>query len=257
MDAIPEFLTEYLAPALLIPVTEGMSHARVWRVEVSGLVEYYLKSVPQDDDQELRREAERLAWFSSRVATPTVCAFGQEADYSHLLTTAVTGKSLADFLTGSDAITIVKGVGTELQRLHSIPVAECPFDMQLAQRLALAEVRVKAGEVDLENFDDERRGQNANVLWAEVLAKQPAFEDLTVTHGDFCPPNVLINPDTLEVSGFIDWGRAGIADRYQDLTLILRELEPELHVPFLEGYGTIQNPDMDKVAYYQLVDEFF
>ena len=67
----------------------------------------------------------------------------------------------------------------------------------------------------------------------------------------------MINLETLAVSGLIDWGRAGVADRYQDIALMLRELEPELHAAFLEGYGWRGEMDEKRVDYYQLLDEFF
>lgn len=257
MMTIPEFLKEYLANSTLIAMTEGMSGAGVWRVEMAGRVEYYLKVVPQEDDYELRQEADRLAWVASRFPAPTVSAFGVEAGQTYLLSAAIQGILLSDLLSDKDNITIVKDVGRSLQRLHQLAITDCPFDMQLTRRLALVEARLQTGEVDLDNFDEARQGQSAEGLWAEVLAHRPATEDLVVTHGDFTPANILINPQTLEVSGWIDWGRAGIADRYQDIALMVRELESELHAPFLEGYGIVQSIEPEKIAYYQLVDEFF
>lgn len=257
MVTIPEFLKEYLADATLNTVTEGMSGAGVWRVEREGEADYYLKAVSQADDYELRQEADRLAWVASRFPAPTVNAFGVEAGQSYLLTTAIQGVLLSELLSNKNAITIVKGAGGALKRLHQLAIKDCPFTMELARRLALAEERLQAGEVELENFDEARQGQSAETVWAEVVAKRPATEDLVFTHGDFTPANVLINPDTLELSGVIDWGRAGIADRYQDLALMVRELETELQASFLEGYEVAQGLDWEKVAYYQLLDEFF
>jgi len=41
--------------------------------------------------------------------------------------------------------------------------------------------------------------------------------DLAVCHGDFCLPNVVLDPETLVVTGILDVGRLGIADRHLDL----------------------------------------
>jgi aminoglycoside phosphotransferase len=257
MSHFPSFLNEYLADAILIPVLEGQSGAMVWRVEMAGIARYYLKTSSSSNDTDLRTEAERLAWIAPRFPAPVVAAFGVEANQNYLLTTAVRGISLQEQLSHDNVITIVKNVGSVLRQLHRLAVTDCPFSMQLSQRLALAEARLKAGEVDLDNFDEERQGQSVDVLWAEVLAKRPVREDVVVTHGDFTPANILINPDTLEVAGVIDWGKLGVADRYQDLALMLRELEPEVHSAFLAGYGEVPNLDGKRIAYYQLIDEFF
>ncbi|HLX56069.1 MAG TPA: phosphotransferase, partial [Ktedonobacteraceae bacterium] len=59
---------------------------------------------------------------------------------------------------------------------------------------------------------------------------------------------------------FIDWGRAGIADRYQDLALAARSLAynfgPGWESLLWEAYG-LQTVDAAKIAFYRLLDEFF
>jgi len=62
------------------------------------------------------------------------------------------------------------------------------------------------------------------------------------------------------VSGFVDCANAGIADRYQDLALCARSVADNLGVewvqPLFARYG-LDQPDESKLAYYQLLDEFF
>lgn len=45
--------------------------------------------------------------------------------------------------------------------------------------------------------------------------------DTVVCHGDLCLPDIILDPQTLDVSGFVDLGRLGLADRYADLALLL------------------------------------
>jgi aminoglycoside 3'-phosphotransferase II len=62
------------------------------------------------------------------------------------------------------------------------------------------------------------------------------------------------------VSGLVDCGNAGIADRYQDLALCARSVADNLGpewVPALFARYGVEHVDEQKVAYYQLLDEFF
>ncbi|MEE6076968.1 phosphotransferase, partial [Avibacterium paragallinarum] len=59
--------------------------------------------------------------------------------------------------------------------------------------------------------------------------------------------------------GCIDVGRVGIADRYQDLAILwncLGEFSPSLQKRLFHKYG-IDNPDMNKLQFHLMLDEFF
>ena len=129
--------------------------------------------------------------------------------------------------------------------------------MSLDRMLQEADRNVADGIVDEADFDDER-GRSAAELFEELMLRSRPEEDLVFTHGDYCLPNVIIDGE--EVSGFVDWGRAGVADRYKDIALIVRSLEyntgRDLRAMFFEAYG-LPSPDADKIEYYKLLDEFF
>ena len=98
---------------------------------------------------------------------------------------------------------------------------------------------------------------------AELTAASPPAEQRGFTHGDYCLPNVLLVDDGaggFRISGFVDCGNAGIADPYQDLALCARSVAQNLGaewVPALFARYGLERVDEEKVAYYQLLDEFF
>lgn len=52
---------------------------------------------------------------------------------------------------------------------------------------------------------------------------------VVVTHGDFCCPNVLIDPSTLTFTGVVDVGWLGVGDPYLDVATTVMTLEGDLN----------------------------
>jgi aminoglycoside 3'-phosphotransferase II len=88
-------------------------------------------------------------------------------------------------------------------------------DLRLDAELARTAANLVAGTVNADDFDAERIGRSSASLLAELHATRPHDEDPVLIHGDYCLPNVVIADWAL--SGFIDLGRCGVADRYHDL----------------------------------------
>jgi aminoglycoside phosphotransferase len=238
---------------------EGMSGAGVFRLERRGAPDEYLKVAERYSEQDLSAEVSRLLWLRGRLPVPEVLYWGEYGQRQYLLMSAIAGLPLYDEAPPEQLPALMRLYAAGLRQIHSIPVESCPFDMRLDVKIAQVGERLQAGLVDEENFDPERKGRTAQSLFRELLASRPADEDLVFTHGDYCTPNVLIDPDALTVTGFIDWNRAGIADRYMDLALAARSIDYNFGAawikPFFEAYGV--EPDPAKVAFYQLLDEFF
>lgn len=80
-------------------------------------------------------------------------------------------------------------------------------------------------------------------------------EDLVFTHGDYSLPNIIILDD--RVSGFIDLGNCGIADRYYDLAVaeksIIMNYGKEYVDLFYRCYG-IEGIDQQKIRFFQIVE---
>jgi aminoglycoside phosphotransferase len=116
---------------------------------------------------------------------------------------------------------------------------------------------LKNGLVDEDDFDEIRRGRTAADLFQELIAAKPAAEDLVFTHGDYCLPNIIL--ENRKLSGFVDWGNAGVADRFQDLALLTRSVidnfGAEYEKTVFDVYGIA--PDRKKIHFYRLLDEFF
>ncbi|HMK97027.1 MAG TPA: APH(3') family aminoglycoside O-phosphotransferase [Acidimicrobiales bacterium] len=237
------------------PVPAGKSSATVTRRDGS-----YQKVTP-----DASVEAATLLWLREHgIPAAEVLEFGPD----WLLTREVPGRTAAALWPTEERGRVVDALADMTRRLHALPTEDCPFDRALRVTVALAHARAAAGEVDLWDLDDERRSWGTEQLLAALDAQVPtmqAREVPVVTHGDWCLPNVVLDPASIEVVGVIDTSRAGIADSYQDLALMTRsllstELNPQYGPAyadrFLNRYGHDPAND-DKLAFYRLLDEFF
>ncbi len=257
---IPGALQTLIGDAAIEQNQEGMSGAGVFHVERRGQPDQYLKIAERHSEQDLYPEVSRLIWLQGRLPVPEIIYWGEDDTRQYLLISALPGLVLYDESLRDQLPALMRLYAEALLQIHSVPVAGCPFDMRLDVKIAQAARRLQIGAIDVENFDPERRGRTAQSIFREVLATRPSSEDLVFTHGDYCTPNILIDPDAMTLNGLIDWGRAGIADRYQDLALAARSIDYNFGAawikPFYDAYG-LTEVDQVKLAFYKLLDEFF
>jgi kanamycin kinase len=275
--ALPEPLEHQLEGFSFGRVTVGQSSAGVWRCTrtpsgthtfdlektLSQTVFLKIASVLDNPDPgcSVRAEAEKLEWMRSRdVSVPNIVQFLELNGFEYLVTTALPGRDASNDWRKDEIPRVVEALADGLRLLHSIPVEGCPFDLRLEIKMAQAKERVESGLIELNGLDEERLGRTAESLLQELLERKPSTEDLVFCHGDFCLPNIILDGPRV---GFVDVGRAGIADRWQDLALMTRSLESDMNPQFngfsrrfLERYG-VTEPDPEKLAFYTLLDEFF
>ena len=209
------------------------------------------RKISDDPRHDLPAEGTRLTWLRAHgIPAPEVLECGPGL----LVTAEVPGRPASEPWPDLDRVT--DALADFTRALHALPVAECPFDSRLAVRIPAA----LTADVDLADLDEERLGWSRDRLVARLLETRPADEDLAVCHGDLCLPNVLLDPATYEVTGVIDAGRLGVADRWADLALATRSMSADYNpdydaARFLARYGTDLDPV--KMDFYRLLDEFF
>ncbi len=191
------------------------------------------------------------------ASRPQVKMFVDDSGCDYLLLSAIPGTVASDDAYKTNMPKLIEQLSTELRMIHELPIDRCPFDATLPTKIELAKVKVADGLVNENDFDQSCLGRTAADLFDELLEAVPDDEDLVFTHGDYCLPNILLQDWRL--SGFIDWGQAGVADRYQDIALMARSVESNFGYQWVsvlfEACGI--KPDHAKVRFYTLLDEFF
>lgn len=279
---IQQYLKDRFSHVVTAPIKGGASGAGLYRFSREDHDDKILKIVKIESELDSQQiEVDLYAWLENKLVVPEVEHFDAVNSpdgqlYEVLVMTELQGENLKVWPEKASNLEIVKVYGEALKALHSLPFEDCPVRVNLDDRLRDAAWRLENGDVDEENFEGQFSGVPANVLLEELAATKPQELDLVCAHGDYCLDNLMamtskdvglpIEPIdrknmTLEFSGFLDMGRGGVQDRYQDIALAVRSIKkrlgPEFVVPFIEAYELVKELDADKVHYYILLDEFF
>jgi aminoglycoside phosphotransferase len=260
--SIPKELMDIIKDAVWEKDTMGCSDSSIYKLKgIPGRGTAYLKAQRRTGIDDLRREKDIINWLQGRLPVPEVLYFGELNATDYLLMTEIPGLNCADSSLRIAPEEMAGILAKGLRMIHDVDVSECPFNRNLDITLNEALQRVEAGLVDENDLEPGNMGRKACDIYDELIRTRPLDEDLVFTHGDYCLPNIVVSNDNL--SGFIDWGRAGVADRYQDLALAARSLRhnmrsqsSELTSLFFHEYG-IGNIDSQKMHYYVLLDELF
>lgn len=252
-----EILSQDYPSYYYIPLTGGASSAFVYKIVIpdGALV---LKQTSLAFHHEFTQEIDVLQWLNGKIKVPSYQWHKHIANTNWLCTSWIDGHTL-DSIDAAWPITERVAVYADtLKLIHSIPLTTKTPKRLLPDVLAEAERRVTEGLVDTKEFEEVYQGYSAEQLLQQLFNSIPTENDLVFTHGDFCPKNLLFLDKQL--SGIIDWGRGGIADRYQDLALAIRSIRHEWGEAyvrtFLSIYG-LTEIDHQKLEFYTLLDECF
>lgn len=256
LPSIPQGPLRFYTP---VKVTSGASGAKVYRLTRNGRRALYLKYGSGRIARQIAEEAVRLQWLNDHLPSPRALRFGGDRKSAWMLTEALPGRSAHDCLASNagDLTEIVRAIARFMRRLHDLSAETCPFISDHKVRMMQARRNIESGIVDLSDFDEQRRGWTAGRVWAELIAIIPPRFDRVVTHGDFSLDNIFIHRG--RVTGMIDAGRLGIADRYQDLAILwnnLAEFGAGLQRTFLIAYG-VRRLDKRKLDFHLCLDELF
>lgn len=249
--------------------------AEEYRVDTMGLSGSAVLVYPsqvlkiQPDGEKARNEVRMLRWLRDKLPVPAVDAWTAENGTAYLLMERCGGTMSCDESCLDDPETLVGLLSGALKALWAVDIADCPSDQTLPQKLALARYRVEHGLVDTENTQPDTYGpggfRDPEHLLEWLESHRPA-EDLVLSHGDFSLPNVFGAGERL--TGLIDLGLAGVADRWCDIAICYRSLSRNLS----GWYGGKARPgsdpgrlfdalgvalDEEKLRYYILLDELF
>ncbi len=208
-------------------------------------------------------EYRNLALLQDKLPVPQILAREEADGYQYLLMTKLRGNmACAD---GYDPKTVTIGLANGLKTLWQVPLAEDFRRNTLADQLAEAKKRLDSGYFD-DKTPDTAEFRDFSALYEYLYQNRPE-ETLVFSHGDYCLPNIFLDGE--RVTGFLDLGGGGIADRWVDITMCLWSMKynfceflgmPESEFPEYQSLlfeRLCLAEDTEKLRYYRLLDLFW
>ena len=251
VEGLPQTFADYEAR----PVTLGNSGAQVFRLVAAGKPTLFFKKSEAAYGSQRRAEAARLEWLQNKLPVPKTVYFYEDEFQTALVTTAVPGSDLTHFNGESPALKrrMTVALALSLKQFHAAEAHGCPFDHSAARELERLETHLLEREALTGDSPDL---QTARLSLEKLHQTQPR-EDLVLTHGDACLPNILVLNS--ELSGFIDLGAVGLGDRCRDLERACWSLGYNygegFDEVFLGAYGATEL-DRTKLDFYRELEGF-
>ena len=223
----------------------------------------------QKSSREADGEYRMMTWLHDKLPVPRVFAHETLNNHTFLLMTKIDGRMACEEEYMKNLPMQVRLLSSGLKMLWDVDISDCPVNWNLTHKLEQARYNVENGLVDLDNVEPDTFGEDGfespEALLQWLYENQPE-EEPTLSHGDYCLPNIFGVED--EISGFIDLGRTGIADKWCDIALCYRSLSHNYSGRYdgraYPGYDEQLlfkeleiEPDWEKIRYYTLLDELF
>ena len=215
-------------------------------------------------------ELKLLVWLDGKLPVPKIIEAVTLDGYSFLLMSRLSGEMACSDNCLQHMEDTVKALANGLKQLWHIDISNCPCSNRISEKLRQAKYNIEEGLVDKDNFNPETfssEGFKDVYDLYEFLDRNRPQEDIVFSHGDFCLPNVFISGSA--VTGVLDWGNGGTADRWQDIALCVRSLrhnymehdkygEEAYHRYKEQLFQALEiEPDEAKIRYYIQLDELF
>ncbi len=268
---IPQVIRERIGDAAPVTDETGMSSAQV-SIYPSCVLKIQERSAETDNEVQVARS------YAGAFPMPEILEYVTQGKTAYTLMSRVQGEMLCAPDYRSNPHEMIRLMARAIKLLWNVDIKETQGRTEqisrLQERLKQARYNVENGLVDLGNVEPETFGPGGfdspeDLLnWLET---NQLPEDLVFTHGDMCLPNIFT--ENGEITGIIDLGKAGPADRWQDIAIAIRSLHHNLtgyydkdgeatgsHCDFKpeELLDSLGIPlDEAKYRYYLLLDELF
>lgn len=212
-------------------------------------------------------EVNMMRWLQGKLPVPQIIASTCESNTRYLLMSRIPGHYLCSANVLDDQERLAELVAEGLRRMWAVDISNCPTNRSLDAKFKEIDEGIRSGTITMESACQEEtygtHGFASPSALFDWLVKHRPEEELVLSHGDYCLPNIFCNDQGL--TGYIDLGYAGVSDKWVDIEKGLWSMWANSTGQFggkkrdfdrkhlFNALG--MQPDEDKLRYYSLLSE--
>ena len=212
-------------------------------------------------------EYHMMRWLQGKLPVPEVIAAEKVGDTRYLLMSRIGGTYLCDDAILDDQERLAELVADGLRKMWAVDISDCPTIRTLDEKFKEIDEGLSGGWITKEQADQPETygpgGFESPAQLFEWLVKNRPKEEFVLSHGDYCMPNLFA--DEYGLTGYIDLGFAGVADKWVDIEKGLWSMWANSTGQFSEKKRPFDrkllfdaldmDPDEEKLRYYSLLSE--
>jgi kanamycin kinase/aminoglycoside 3'-phosphotransferase-3 len=176
----------------------------------------------QKDCNASANEHNMMRWLQGRLPVPEIIEEVFVDGNRFLLMSRIPGSNLCNAAVLDDQERLAEIVADGLKRMWAVDVSTCPTDRTLDAKFREIEAGIRSGSITMDNARQEETygpsGFRSPAALFDWLVKNRPAEETVLSHGDYCLPNIFC--DDAGLTGYIDLGYAGVADKWVDIEMV-------------------------------------
>lgn len=221
----------------------------------------------QPDSNAAGNEHQMLHWLQGKLPVPKIIEEAFVDGMRYLLMSRIRGSYLCEEAILDDQYRLAELVADGLRKLWAVDISACPTNRTLDAKFREIEAGIRSGAITLETArQDDTYGPGGFASPASLfdwLVRHRPTEEPVLSHGDYCLPNIFCDNNGL--TGFIDLGYAGIADKWVDIEKVSWSMWANSTGPYSRIKRNFDRnllfdaldiqPDEERIRYYSLLSE--
>lgn len=214
----PKDIQSFLSDATVSEIGIGCSDTKVFKIKKSKSTLFLKVGVAPL----LTKEYASLIWLKDRLSVPECVYFTNDGKYEYLITKAVAGEMSCSDLNLSRPEATVKLLAESITQIQNVDIKDFPFRNDLNYKLGIAEYNVKNNLLSDTPVSEIGKKFKSYEKILDYLKTHKPKEELVFSHGDTSLPNIFLKNG--KVSGFIDVGECGVADKWFDIAICYKSI---------------------------------